>query len=123
MLRNPCLPKEALSHLNVDTGDEIYLVETDDGYIVTQYDPEFEEQMEAMGALPPNLFEYTQNPGLFDLAAAFTFLSLAAGNLSEEQLSAWFRFDIRHQVGVFVYRHDKYLLVGIVDCIGMANII
>jgi hypothetical protein len=93
VLRNPCLPKEALSHLNVDTGDEIYLVETDDGYIVTQYDPEFEEQMEAMGALPPNLFEYTQNPGLFDLAAAFTFLSLAAGNLSEEGLSAWFHFN------------------------------
>ena len=42
------LPKEALSHLNVDKGDEIYLVETEDGYMLTQYDPEFDEQMEAM---------------------------------------------------------------------------
>lgn len=45
------LPKEALSHLNVDKGDEIYLVETDDGYTLTQYDPEFDEQMEAMEAI------------------------------------------------------------------------
>ena len=45
------LPKEALKHLNVDKGDEIYLVETEDGYTITQYDPEFEEQMEAMEAV------------------------------------------------------------------------
>lgn len=45
------LPKEALSHLNVDKGDDIYLVETDGGYMITQYDPEFEEQMEAMEAI------------------------------------------------------------------------
>ena len=42
------LPKEALSHLNVDKGDEVYLVETEDGYRLTQYDPEFHEQIEAM---------------------------------------------------------------------------
>ena len=45
------LPKEALAHLNVDKGDEIFLVETDDGYTLTQYDPEFDEQMEAMEAI------------------------------------------------------------------------
>ena len=45
------LPKEALNHLNVDKGDEVYLVETEDGYTITQYDPEFEEQMEAMEAV------------------------------------------------------------------------
>jgi putative addiction module antidote len=43
------LPKEALNHLNVDKGDEVYLVESGDGYILTQYDPEFDEQMEAIG--------------------------------------------------------------------------
>jgi putative addiction module antidote len=45
------LPKEALNHLNVGKGDEIYLVETEEGYTLTQYDPEFEEQMEAMDAI------------------------------------------------------------------------
>jgi putative addiction module antidote len=45
------LPKEALNHLNVDKGGEVYLVESGDGYILTQYDPEFDEQMEAMEAI------------------------------------------------------------------------
>jgi putative addiction module antidote len=45
------LPKEALNHLNVDKGSEVYLVESGDGYILTQYDPEFDEQMEAMEAI------------------------------------------------------------------------
>ena len=39
------LPKEALARLNVERGDHVYLVETEDGYRVTPYDPEFEKQM------------------------------------------------------------------------------
>lgn len=45
------LPKEALNHLNVDKGDDLYLVETAEGYTISQYDPEFDEQMEAMEAI------------------------------------------------------------------------
>ena len=41
------LPKEALTRLNVVKGDEVYLVESDGGYTLTQYDPGFEEQMAA----------------------------------------------------------------------------
>jgi len=32
-------------------------------------------------------------------------------------------FDIRHQVCVLVYGNDEYLLVGVLLCVGMANII
>lgn len=41
------LPKEALAHLGVHEGDELYLVESPDGYQVTPYDPEFERQIES----------------------------------------------------------------------------
>ena len=41
------LPKEALSHLGVTEGDELFLVETSNGYEVTAYDPEFEKQLES----------------------------------------------------------------------------
>ncbi len=40
------LPKEALSHLGVEEGDSIFLVESPNGYEVTRYDPEFERQLE-----------------------------------------------------------------------------
>ena len=39
------LPKEAAARLNVKKGDTVYLTETPDGYSLTPYDPEFEEQM------------------------------------------------------------------------------
>lgn len=39
------LPKEAVTRLKVRKGDTVYLVETPDGYSVTPYDPEFEDQM------------------------------------------------------------------------------
>jgi putative addiction module antidote len=42
------LPKEALNHLNVAKGDDIYLVEAEDGYSISAYDPKFGEQMAAM---------------------------------------------------------------------------
>ena len=40
------LPKEALARMKVEKGDQLYLVETEDGYRMTPYDPEFERQME-----------------------------------------------------------------------------
>ncbi len=40
------LPKEMLQRLNVRDGDELFLTETQEGFLVTPYDPVFEEQME-----------------------------------------------------------------------------
>jgi putative addiction module antidote len=40
------LPKEALARLKVGKGDTIYLTEAPDGYRVTPYSAEFEQQME-----------------------------------------------------------------------------
>jgi putative addiction module antidote len=39
------LPKEALGKLNAERGDTLYLVEGPEGYTLTIYDPEFEEQV------------------------------------------------------------------------------
>ncbi len=41
------LPKEVAARLKVKKGDSVFLTETADGYVVTPYDPEFEEQMVA----------------------------------------------------------------------------
>jgi len=41
------LPKEALAHMGVKEGDELFLVEGPDGYQVTPYDPDFEKQVES----------------------------------------------------------------------------
>ncbi len=41
------LPKEALKKLDVSRGDELYLVETPEGLMLTPYDQAFETQMEA----------------------------------------------------------------------------
>jgi len=41
------LPKEALARLKVKKGDTVYLVETQGGYELTPYNPEFAAQMEA----------------------------------------------------------------------------
>ena len=41
------LPKDALTHLGVHEGDELFLIETPNGYEVTPYDPEFEKQLES----------------------------------------------------------------------------
>jgi putative addiction module antidote len=41
------LPKEALARLNVRKGDTLFLVETEDGYRMAPYDPEFEARMAA----------------------------------------------------------------------------
>jgi putative addiction module antidote len=41
------LPKEALAHMGVHEGDELFLTESPDGYQVTAYDPDFEKQLES----------------------------------------------------------------------------
>ncbi len=45
------LPKAALERLRVAKGDQLYLVETPEGYLLTPYDPELARQMEAAEAV------------------------------------------------------------------------
>jgi putative addiction module antidote len=40
------LPKEILSHMNVQKGDSLYLTKTPQGFQVIAYDEEFAAQME-----------------------------------------------------------------------------
>lgn len=40
------LPKELLTRLNVEKGDKLFAVETPDGFLLTPFDPEIEQQME-----------------------------------------------------------------------------
>lgn len=39
------LPKEILARLRVAKGDTVFLTESPDGFRITSYDPEFEEDM------------------------------------------------------------------------------
>jgi putative addiction module antidote len=39
------LPREVLTQLKVEPGDSLFLTETPDGFRLTPYDPEFEEQI------------------------------------------------------------------------------
>jgi putative addiction module antidote len=39
------LPKAALSRLNVEDGDQLYITEAPDGFRITAADPEFAKQM------------------------------------------------------------------------------
>ena len=39
------LPKEILGRMKVSKGDTLYLTESPDGYRISPYDPEFEEDM------------------------------------------------------------------------------
>ncbi len=41
------LPKEALSRLKLAKGESVFLTETPDGYALTPYDPELEEEITA----------------------------------------------------------------------------
>ncbi|MBV8469287.1 MAG: AbrB/MazE/SpoVT family DNA-binding domain-containing protein [Burkholderiaceae bacterium] len=41
------LPKEILSKLDLQKGDEIYLTDSPDGLRITTHNPEFEAQMKA----------------------------------------------------------------------------
>lgn len=45
------LSKEMLDHLKVEKGDTLYVRETQSGYEVSPYDPEFDEFMEAAQAV------------------------------------------------------------------------
>lgn len=41
------LPREAATRMKLEKGDVIYLTESPDGYRISPYDPDFEEQMAA----------------------------------------------------------------------------
>ena len=41
------LPKEIVDRLNIREGDELSVIETDDGVLLTPYDPDFHESMAA----------------------------------------------------------------------------
>lgn len=40
------LPKELLARLRLEKGDELFVTETPDGFKLTAYDAEFEQQMQ-----------------------------------------------------------------------------
>lgn len=40
------IPKEMLARLKVKKGDQLFVVETPSGYLLTPYDPEIERQLE-----------------------------------------------------------------------------
>lgn len=40
------LPKEALNKLKAERGDTLYLLEGPEGYTLTPYEPDFEQQVE-----------------------------------------------------------------------------
>ena len=41
------LPKEALSRLRLGKGQSVFMTETPEGYALTPYDPELDEQIQA----------------------------------------------------------------------------
>ena len=41
------LPKDVISKLGVDNGDELFLIKTQNGYQISPYDPKFAEQVSA----------------------------------------------------------------------------
>lgn len=41
------LPRDMADRLKVEAGDEVFVVETDRGLLITPYDPAFEEAMAA----------------------------------------------------------------------------
>jgi putative addiction module antidote len=43
------IPKDALDRLHLAAGDEVFLVETEQGLLLTPYDPTFEQAMIAYG--------------------------------------------------------------------------
>ena len=45
------LPKEALNKLKAERGDTLYLVESPEGYTLTPYEQDFEDQMESASKL------------------------------------------------------------------------
>ncbi len=43
------LPKEIADRLHLGPGDKVYAIETADGVLLTPYDPDFNEAMQAFG--------------------------------------------------------------------------
>ena len=41
------LPKDMAERLNVDVGDEVFVIETEQGILITPYDPAFEQSVMA----------------------------------------------------------------------------
>jgi putative addiction module antidote len=41
------LPKNMLDHFHLEAGDEVYVVETGDGLLITPFDPAFADAMTA----------------------------------------------------------------------------
>jgi putative addiction module antidote len=41
------IPKDLLDRQHLEEGDRVHLVETDEGLLITPYDPDFEEAMDA----------------------------------------------------------------------------
>lgn len=41
------LPKEALARMKVESGDALFATDSPDGYLLTPYDPDLEEQLRA----------------------------------------------------------------------------
>lgn len=41
------LPREMVDRLHIREGDELTVMETDEGLLITPYDPDFEEAMDA----------------------------------------------------------------------------
>lgn len=39
------IPREMLARLKVEKGDSLFAIETPDGYLLTPYDPEIDEQL------------------------------------------------------------------------------
>jgi putative addiction module antidote len=45
------LPRSMAERLNVDVGDEVFLVETERGILITPFDPNFEAELAAFEAV------------------------------------------------------------------------
>jgi putative addiction module antidote len=45
------LPKEVLERLRLKAGDRLFLVDTDEGVLLTPYDPDFAETMKAFDSV------------------------------------------------------------------------
>jgi death on curing protein len=76
------LPKDMADRVHVKPGDEIFAVDTENGILLTPYDPTFEKAMAAYDegllepalARPVNFWSYDQDVDLAALAAEYGFV-------------------------------------------------
>jgi len=45
------IPQEVAARLNIAEGDNVFLTEAPGGYLITPYDPDFQNQMDAARAI------------------------------------------------------------------------